>query len=36
MLKQIIVALIKGLNSNPSSMIKKIVGLHVLFLHLIL
>jgi hypothetical protein len=27
MLKQLIVALVKGLNSNPAAMIKKIAGL---------
>lgn len=32
MLKQLIVALVKGLNSNPAAMIKKIAGLVILIL----
>lgn len=31
MLKQLIVALVKGLNSNPAAMIKKIAGLVITF-----
>jgi hypothetical protein len=36
MLKQLIVALVKGLNSNPAAMIKKIAGLVRIFLTLVL
>lgn len=36
MLKQLIVALVKGLNSNPPAMIKKIAGLVRIFLTLML
>lgn len=32
MLKQLIVALVKGLNSNPPAMIKKIAGLVRIFI----
>lgn len=36
MLKQLIVALVKGLNSNPPAMIKKIAGLVRIFTTLML
>jgi hypothetical protein len=36
MLKQLIVALVKGLNSNPAAMIKKIAGLVRIFSTLVL
>lgn len=36
MLKQLIVALVKGLNSNPPAMIKKIAGLVRIFITLML
>lgn len=36
MLKQLIVALVKGLNSNPAAIIKKIAGLVCIWPHLIL
>jgi hypothetical protein len=36
MLKQLIVALVKGLNSNPPAMIKKIAGLVRIFSTLVL
>lgn len=36
MLKQLIVALVKGLNSNPPAMIKKIAGLVRIFTILML
>lgn len=35
MLKQLIAALVKGLNSNPAAMIKKIAGLVILFRELL-
>lgn len=36
MLKQLIVALVKGLNSNPAAMVKKIAGLVRIFSTLVL
>jgi len=35
MLKQLIVALVKGLNSNPAAIIKKIAGLVCILPHLV-